>query len=453
MPRTTRTPSSASQNRVKPSTLRAGLLLLLAVASVALVVSRLSRHGAATGSRELAQAVSEEDLPLTAPPPPPSDDTASLRNNLQKAADARAAAAVNPQDAAGMISAGAAAYSAGDRLGALSMFQQAQRNSPSDSALKGAARSAYELGLFTNALESYRGLTKSVPNDPQGYLGMAKALIALGRRTEAKQAIASASSAVDPSNVNGRLLVMHDMEERGEIASANEEATRLLQQFPDHSTVQSESTRMLVKLLKFTEAQAALENRLKKDPSDPGSRRMLASVLLNPLNPKPDRGRAEEILLALLQEDAGAQDTFHKLGELYLYNERYPQAAFIYMKLLAVAPGSSSGRLQFARAAGHLKNSEYVRMSREQQSIGQALLAQERSDERLGAQANQDPANAIARLGLARHYAATGRNERALPEFQAAWVHSKPESAARREAERFCSQFGVALTEPRGASR
>lgn len=420
---------------------------MLAFCAALLAVTRLTYLNRSGGIRSDARTESEDQLPLSEPSPLPTDDTNALRARLSKAAALREEAAAHPSSVDLVIRASDAAYAARDILGALGLFRAAARIDPSAAAYDGAGRCAMELGQFGDALNFYRTVAQREPHNPIGYLGMARALVALGRRAEAHKILDTAATSVLPTDLKGRLLRVRDLEQRGELARAFEEAQYLRRMFPEDQKVQADVARLLIKLLRLTDAQAMLENRVERAPDDMAAQRMLASVLLNPMNPNPNPGRAEEMLLSILKNDSGDETVFQQLGELYLYQERYPQAAFIYLKLLNIAPASAPGRLQFARALARLKNPKYQRMAPVQRGIGESLLKRERIDDGLKTITSQRPSDAEARLALAKNYEVAGRNSRALPEFEAAWALSKPGTGIRSDAERFCARFGITLRE------
>jgi tetratricopeptide (TPR) repeat protein len=274
------------------------------------------------------------------------------------------------------------------------------------------------LGQETEALQLYENLVARWPQDPRGYIGASRALVALGRRDVAARLLQRATLAVPSGDARGHTLLAREYGDRMEFALALREAQTAHSADPGDAEAGVELGRRLLNTGRLAEARVLLDEILRAHPESDAARRVLAAVLINPLAAERDPARAEQLLLEVVQQTRSDVDSLQALGELYMDGARYRPAAYVYTLALAVRSDLTPARVRLAQAYAHIGDASE---SARQAAIGRQLVLRDQEERRLKAAVGQHPRDPDPHLVLGRHYERVGRYRSALPEFDAAY--------------------------------
>lgn len=129
------------------------------------------------------------------------------------------------------------------------------------------AHAAVDVGRHEEAVRLAALAVAQMPNDPEAYRALGRALSAAGKNQEALEALAS-GLAIDPDDVNLHLLRSHVLALVGRYADALKEADEAAHLDPNESVVHLARGLRLEALDRIDEARAAYDQSLKFDPDD-----------------------------------------------------------------------------------------------------------------------------------------------------------------------------------------
>lgn len=441
-PRATRPVKPSAEAKPTAHLPRARLIFAAFMAVFALAFLGYRVYDTLVLSRPPERLFLNDDVPLSPPPPLPPDDRMALQARLQSLESARQAAQARPQDATAQIEFARRAAFAGDFLSARAAILLAlKRNPQADPEVEDAlGHCQMELGLYTDALRTFQGLIRRFPENAALYISLSQVQRILRQREDALQTLERGLKAVPRSDIGGRLALMSELEQHGDLKRTLAVAQAIHADAPNNPNAALAVARLLYKLLRPAEARPLLEKLVAEHPDNGLARYYLASVADSPLLPRRNRKLAEHILLEALQRNPQDALAHTRLGEMYQEQGRHRQAAYIYTRLLEITPDSASSRLQLANAYARLRD---ARTSAEQRAIAEQLLARDREETRLVTLRNQHPTNPQHRLALARHYIKAGQFGKAFAEFQAAYALAPDSAEARRELKNFYAEIGV----------
>jgi tetratricopeptide (TPR) repeat protein len=394
---------------------RLALAVVVCLACATFLIVRVLRTLSNANSAYLRLA---DDVALGSPPPTSADQSA-VRKALQDVESSHRLASDHPDDPTALLEWGRQAINAGDPLSARAGLSRAvQLVPPHDPTVYDALGTAQsQLGLYREAVQSYRRMVNDAPNDAAGYLGLSRAYSALGDRNEAARAIEQASQSIPPNDVRGRLDVAAEFDARFQSTRALEEAHKAQAAAPNDPGVVVSVAGLLVKLHRNEEAQCMLRAVLARNPTDHLANRLMGQIENDPTRPARNEKMAEHYFLTALRSDPHDAKACGELAQMYLDQRRYKQAAYVALLWLAATPNSGSARMCLANAYAGLRRTEE---SGQQREIAQRLLAWERKTNALGLQRDRTPTDPRARIALARSYMEGGHLANALVEAQAA---------------------------------
>ena len=158
------------------------------------------------------------------------------------------------------------------------------------------------------------------------------------------------------------------------------------------------------------------------------------------LAPPRDPAAVEQTLLKAGQRNPQDTTSYTRLGAFYQEQGHYRQAAYVYTRLLALAPDSAVGRLQLAYAYAHLGQ---TREGAEQERIARHLLARDKEEASLLTRRDAHPTDPAARLALARHYVRAGQFAKAQIEVESAYCLAPHAAPVRQEWNAFYTALGM----------
>lgn len=438
--------SSASpppaSTRSRPVSPQSGRLIRGAALLACLVVVALGIRFWRTPARVTPSAALrlDENVVLTAPPPLPGFSARQFRAALEQ----RQAARTSLSDEDSYRKFARDASLGGDPLTAYLALRAYLRglSQPSPSVLDASGRLQMQLGLAREAERTYRAVVAKAPQTARGYLGLSRALVVLERRKEAADTLEAGWNALAPGDIKGRLDMVEEWEQRGELPRALQAVERLEPQSSSSPEITLTRARLLFKQHRLNEARQALEPLIAAHPDHGPARTLMAGILASPLLPERNPADAETALLEAIQRNTADIASLSRLGQLYQEQGRLKQAAYIYIQMLAHAPDSPDARLQLARAYALMGNPTG---SAEQNLLAQKQLRQRLEEERLTVRRDQKPGDAAARRALARYYMQQGRYDKALPELQAAFALQPRSAAVFRELQTLYAKIGLPL--------
>ncbi|MGC8666810.1 MAG: tetratricopeptide repeat protein [Chthonomonadales bacterium] len=368
-----------------------------------------------------------DDVPL-GPVPPLSNDRDAQRYRL--AALQRALAQAQASDRAALWTAlGGMALQAGDPYAAQIALKRALRPDAANvTALERLGRAQVSLGLFQDAVSTWRALIALEPGRPAGAIELSRTLTVLGRRSDAAAVLEKAEQTLSSTDVAGRGALIREYDRRGELARALQLSRNLVEAAPADPGAQFLLAMLLFKTQRLAEAEPLLERLVAGGSRQVQVRRYLAAVLLNPLSPHRDARRAEHLLLEAANLEPGDGGPLLDLATLYAEQGRARAAAHVLTRLLELSPTSATARLQLGHAFGHLGMREAAQT---QEELARRLFARNREAEALRTQIDHRPTDASARLAFGLHFMRWGEFGRALPELEAAFCLSMYSSKAR----------------------
>jgi tetratricopeptide (TPR) repeat protein len=389
------------------------------------------------------QPILKADVPLGTPPPLPSDDRLTVQAGLRQVHALQAEARAKGNDPAAHLRAAQAATPVGDLLSARNEICAAiaLNSQPAPPLIVDVlARCEAQLGLLSEAQNTYRDLIGRVPDDAIGYIGLSRVQYLRGQRQEALGTLERGVRAVPPGDLRGRLALVSEFEARAEIQRALAEAQAISSAAPGEPLAGVKVARLLSKLGRLSEARARLERILAAHPDTAEALSTLADLRLNPLLPQNDPASVEQTLLLAGQHSPNEAASYIRLGGYYQEQGLPRQAAYVYTRMLTLVPDSAVGRLQLAYAYARLGERQ---RGAEQEQIARRLLARDSEETRLITRRDAHPADASIRLALAHHYIRAGQFARALIELQAACCLSPNSASALHELAAFYERLGV----------
>lgn len=383
-----------------------------------------------------------DNVPLSPPPPLPPDDRTVLQVRLQSLESARKVVQSDPHNVTAQMEFARRAAFAGDFLSARAALLHALKPKPqaNPEAEDALGHCLMELGLYTAALRTFQGLLRRFPENAALYINISRLQGILRQREDALRTLERGLKAVLRSDIGGRLALMSELEQYGDLRRTLAVAQVIHADAPDNPDTALAVARLLYKLLRLQEARLLLEKLVANYPDNNLARYYLASVIDSPLQPHRDRKFAEHILLETLQRHPEDLLAHERLGEMYMQQSRYRQAAYIFTRLLEITPDSASSRLQLANAYARLGD---ARMGAEQRAIAEKLLARDRAEARLITLRNQQPTNPQYRLALANHYIRFRQFGRAFAELQVAYALAPEVARIRHEWVQFYEKLGL----------
>jgi tetratricopeptide (TPR) repeat protein len=384
----------------------------------------------------------DDAIPVPPPPPFERDDLTAARQRLESLEPLRAAARSRANEAQAQRDFGLAAIQAGDLLSAREGLRAAIRLNPQaePTVYKALGLCEIQLGLFAEAAQTFETLISHAPEFAAGYVGLRRAQSLQDQHAAAARTLERGLQAVPVRDVSGRLAMVAELEQRGDLLRALAEAKTVQAQAPTNPDAALMVAHLLFRLGRLPEARALLEKLLAADNSDHAAHAALGSVLASPLQPKRDLALAEHHFLEALHFSQKDTESCQRLAQLYQEQQRYRQAAYINAWLLAITPDSASGRLQLAQAYARLGD---TRNSAEQQQIANRLLERDREETRLMNGSAHRPGDPQTRLALMRHYVRAGQFGKALIEAQAAYCLAPNSPETHRELTALYQRIGV----------
>ncbi len=426
------------RNRVA---LFATLTILLALA-VAYASGFLGPSSPTSGSSlELTRA--GDDVVLADPPPLSGGDAAETRERLRLLDDFRTEYWARQDDRAYLVAYARRAAITKDLISAHAAYKGLVRLYPSDPAYQDLlGQIDVQLGLYSEAAELFRGLTRLRPENVNGYIGLAQALYGMGQRDETIKTLEEASRSLLPADAMGHLFIGREFEKLINYPSALAESERAWRAMPLDPVANVLYARILNKLRRISEAHILLEKVVAAHPDNVPARSTLAQVLDNPLNPRRNPALAEHHFLEVLKRARTNTEDARSLGLIYMAQGRYKQAAFIFTLMLASKPNSAAARLQLSKAYAKLGNST---LGKAQGAIAYRLIDRDTRENELGARRSEKPTGVPQRLALAQHYMDHRQYSLALPELQAAFALAPQSPEVRKLQKEFDLRVGVSL--------
>lgn len=411
--------------------------VLAAAAAVALAGFRIHAflsHGPAL--LRLSDAV-----PL-GPVPPLASDREVQRNRLL-ALERAWVEAQRSTSAALWTALGGMALQAGDPMGARAALERAlSLDAGNPRALERLGRAEVSLGLFKDAASTWRALMAVDPGNAAGYIELSRTLTVTGRRSEAAAVLEKAERSLPGADTAAQAALIREYDRRGELAHALQLCQRLAGASPHDQSAQFLLAVLLFKTQRLDEARPLLEGLVSEGGREVQARRYLAAVLTNPLSKHRDARRAEHLLLEAASLDPADGGALLDLASLYAEQGRDRPAAYVLTRLLAIAPGSATARLQLAHAFQRLG---VTQAAREQADLAQRLFSRNREAEKLRTQIGHRPADGAARLALGLHFVHWGEYGRALPELEAAFCLSGRSPKVCSALRTYFRELGLAL--------
>jgi len=299
------------------------------------------------------------------------------------------------------------------------------------------------LGLYKQALLLYGQLLSRQPQAAPVYVGLSRAQAHLGQTAEAIRTLNRGIRVVPADSVDDQVSLASILKSDHEYLPALAAAQAAYAHAPDDPQVALILADILSQLQRYPEERALLDTLLARQPGNAAVHAYLASLLENPLNPQRDLRQAEQQYQQALQDGATDAQIYAHLGALYKEQERYREAAAIFIRMLQINPDSTAGRLQLADA--YLRMGDR-RQGQAQQEIAQRLVARDQAETHLLAQIDRSPSDPQARLALGRHYLDAGQYSHALPVLQAAYLLAPSSGQTRRMLALLYQKLG--LTQP-----
>jgi len=383
----------------------------------------------------------DENVALERPPSLP-DERLAFREAILRLEQVRAEARAYPNAVETQVVLAQEALWAGDLLTARAACRAALRLGPEaeEPIYDAWGHAAFQLGLIEEAQRVYRALIQRAPHAVRAYLGLYRVLSESGRKTEAGGVLESAARSLRPDDVPGRLLLVNEFDQAGLLLRALQEAEDVRKAAPDSPQAILAEATLLFKMNRLDRARPLLESLVAAHPDYAEAHRALADLLDSPLLPNRDRARAEHHYLEAIRRDPNDPGYFEGLAQICFDQERFRQAAYLYIKMLQITPDSVSARQHLAAAYARLGEG---RAAKEQGEIARRLAARNREEERMNVLREQRPTDPNVRLSIARRYAANDRLRKALPELQAAACLGADPAQARRERESLYNRIGM----------
>jgi tetratricopeptide (TPR) repeat protein len=225
---------------------------------------------------------------------------------------------------------------------ALPLFEDAARQKPGEyRPLFYLAESQLQTGDAARAEETYLQALAANAKSAAAELGLAHALVSLGRVADAAPHFRQAA-ALDPAYRDALLDLAALYEKNQQTADALE----LYRQFPDNPAVQEHASRLLLEQQKYADAIPGLEQAYRKDPTQANRVALALAYLFN-----GDRSKA----LPLFQQAAAAEpanyDVRMAYGRALRDARQFPAAAVEFREAAKLKPTDPAAWRDYADMA------------------------------------------------------------------------------------------------------
>ena len=210
------------------------------------------------------------------------------------------------------------------------------------------------VGLYGDALSTYRQMIRAYPRDGRGYLQECLTYQLLTRPPDEIRSLESGISALPETDVAGRLPLANQFDVDGDTGRALLEAQAIRNLNPTNSEATLAVVDLLIKSQRIPEARPLVADLLAREPTNHHAHYAMGIILASPSLPDHDAAAAEHELLTAAREAPGNPLYYKRLGELYLDQGKWRQCAYVALQLLSDSPGATVGRQYLAQSLAHL---------------------------------------------------------------------------------------------------
>ena len=422
--------------------------IALCAVSVALLVLRLREGLEALHKPQLLTMAPNAVLPPI--PGLPGDDRSAVRSQWLAALRARTRLGPRP-NAVDLIAYARQARDAGDLISARQALRRALHENPNADLTAYGDLGSVEilLGLYGEALQTYRKLQTLAPGEAMGYIGESRALYAaaFGSEGPSLRVLKRGAAALDAGNVGGHLGLSEEFDTLFDYPDALAEAEKARRAAPEEPGVLLSLCTLLLQMHRPAEAEPLLKELLAQHPDLARAHTLIADALDDPSRPR-NRALAEHHYLSALELDPHDQRALEHLGRMYLEERRLRPALYIYTLLARERPDDGSVRMALAQGYAQLMNEA---VARQQRILAAQLIAARNARAALTTRRDHEPHNPSIRTALAKRLAGDGRFRDALIEAQAAVMLAPRSLEARQTLRDLCARIGIPVPTDLGA--